>query len=74
MCGGCRPRKYLTDMHPSNIWECRPPKYLTDIHPSNILGVWTPPKFHGTTFVKYFGGVDPPKYLTDIHSSNVWGV
>ena len=46
--GGCRPPKYLTDLHPSNIlgvytpqitdpWACV--KYLTDIHLSNIWGV-----------------------------------
>ena len=45
---GCRPPKYLTDIHPSNIlgvytpqitdaWTCA--KFLTDIHVSNILGV-----------------------------------
>ena len=66
---GCRPPKYLTGIHQSNIsgvytpqitdaWACV--NFLTDIHPSNIWGVYTPPIFDGHTSVKYLGGVDPP--------------
>ena len=45
---GSRPPKYLTDIHPSNIWGVYTPqitdawtcvKYLTYRQPSNILGV-----------------------------------
>ena len=65
---GCRPPKYLTDIHPSNILEVYTPqitdawaciKYLTDIHPSNILRLYTPQIFDGHTSVKYFGGLHP---------------
>ena len=42
---GCRPPKYLTDIHMSNIWGVYTPKifdghtsvkYLGDLHPLNI--------------------------------------
>ena len=58
--GGSTPPKYLTDIHPSNIWGVYTPKYLTDIHPSNIWGVYTP---------KIFDGCMSVKYLTHVHAS-----
>ena len=57
--------KYLSDMHPSNIWVFRPPKYLTDVCPSNILGLYTPEITDAWACVKF---------LTDMHPSNISGV
>ena len=61
--------KYLGGLQPPNISRkgfCQifggstAPKYFTEGVPSNIWGVYSPDIFHGTTSVKYFGGVDPP--------------
>ena len=57
--GGSTAPKYLTDGVPSNIWGLYTRKYSTEGVPSNIWGVYSPQIFHGTTSVKYFGGVDP---------------
>ena len=62
---GCRPRKYLTDVHPSNIWGVCTPEIFANIHPSNIWGVYTPKIFDRRMSVKY---------LTHAHASVIWGV
>ena len=68
LSGVSTPQKYLTDIHPSNIWGvytpkifdgCMSVKYLTHAHASVILGVYTPKIFDGCMSVKYLVGVDP---------------
>ena len=68
LSGGSTAPKYLTDIHPSNIWGvytleifdgCMSVKYLTHAHAAVVWGIYTPKIFDGHTSVKYLGGLPP---------------
>ena len=73
--GGCTPpKKYLTDVVPSNIWGVYTPKMFHGCGSVKYLGAVHPPNISRVGFRQIFGGSTAPKYFTDVVPSNIWGV
>ena len=64
LSGQFRPKKYLTDIHPSNIWGVYNPKIFDGC--MSVKHLWGPDP-------KIYDGCMSVKYLTDAHASVIRG-